>query len=283
MFATLAVAGLFIACSKKSSSSTSSGGGGAESISSNATPRLALSGTSSVTSGSCSTVLTVTSQNSAGATTAVTTNTTVNLVSTGVGGYFYSNNSCSSQVTQVTISSGSGTAAFYYKKVTADSVTITVSATGFTSGTASITVASNGSESSIAVTLNDALKTFSTNCRCDYLSPGDSLFSTVMPYCQASDGSEFNLSFGAILLNRTYNCASGGGGSLMYTLAGVPYFPGGGGEDPPVCSIYLSSASGVAVGSVLSGIFSGTLTQSGRNPFVATHGSFTCVVTSVSP
>lgn len=88
--------------------------------------------------GQCSPMITIKVTGAAGPTSSNTINLTSS--STGAnGGKFYSNSSCSTQITTVTIL-GNNSGNFYYKDNTAGTPTITISATGATSRTQQETI-----------------------------------------------------------------------------------------------------------------------------------------------
>ena len=110
---------------------------------------LALSGPTSLTAGSCSTAYTMTSYDAYGNVSNVSPTQTIGL--SGGSGTFYSGSGCTGSESSTTIASGTSTGMFYYKDNTAESFTMTVSDSGFTSGTLGVTV-STGTASSFTVT-----------------------------------------------------------------------------------------------------------------------------------
>ena len=111
--------------------------------------KLILSGSTSTTSGTC-TQYTIQTQNASSVASAVTQNTTINLSLTGSGA-LYSNNTCTSAITSLQISTGASSGSFYYlnrDRETGISLTISDGTSSLTS--ASITgISSNGSIISI--------------------------------------------------------------------------------------------------------------------------------------
>lgn len=86
--------------------------------------RLVLTGSTFHTTGACSPAFSVNTQDPFKNISNVTSLTTVNLSDTG-SGVFYSDSTCSSPVTSVTISSGTSSAAFYFLDSAAESTTLT--------------------------------------------------------------------------------------------------------------------------------------------------------------
>jgi hypothetical protein len=88
----------------------------------------------------CSRIATVEVRASGNPTT-VTTSTTVNLSAAPATGFsFYSNSTCTTLVTAVTINAGQGSASFYFKGTAPGTVTLTASSTGLTSATQNATI-----------------------------------------------------------------------------------------------------------------------------------------------
>lgn len=83
-------------------------------------------------SGNCSDAATIQTQSPSGVAQNASSNLTVNLATTG-SLQFYSDSSCTSSITSVTISSGTSSKSFYFILTAAGSETITASATGYTS------------------------------------------------------------------------------------------------------------------------------------------------------
>ncbi|MGH7703947.1 MAG: hypothetical protein ACREMO_12700, partial [Gemmatimonadales bacterium] len=100
--------------------------------------------------GQCSPTVTVQTQNTGGTATNPTSNATVNLSSTSGGGAFFSNATCTSSISSVTIPTSGNTASFFYKDTTAGTPTITAAATGLTSATQGETI--NKASSTTALT-----------------------------------------------------------------------------------------------------------------------------------
>ncbi len=88
----------------------------------------------SVNTGVCSPQITVQSQDSGGNAASPTSTETVALSTSGTGGTFYSNATCTASITSVTIANTANSASFYWADTTAGSPVITASGTGaFTS------------------------------------------------------------------------------------------------------------------------------------------------------
>jgi hypothetical protein len=85
-----------------------------------------ITGAQTRTAGTVSGVMSIQAQDASGNPVNVTTNTTINLTSSSANGKFYSDAAGTSQITSVTISSGSSTVSFYYKDSSAGTPTITV-------------------------------------------------------------------------------------------------------------------------------------------------------------
>jgi hypothetical protein len=83
-----------------------------------------------VTAGSCSTVITAQSQDSNGNPSDPASTETLALSTSGSGGSFYSNSTCTTSITSVSIPTSANTASFYWKDTTAGSPVITASGTG---------------------------------------------------------------------------------------------------------------------------------------------------------
>ena len=101
--------------------------------------RLALSGSTTPTAGTC-TAYTVTAEDSFGNSTNVGLSTVVALSANGSGA-FYSDSGCSTSVTSVAITVSSQT--FYFKDTLAETVTLSASYTGLTTGTLNVAVSDN--------------------------------------------------------------------------------------------------------------------------------------------
>ena len=120
-----------------------------------------LSGAPSMTAGTTSPVLTLESEDGEGNTTAVTANTTVNLTdtSTGLNAKFYavSGNACTTtQITSITMLSGTSTAQLCYYDEKAGSWSLTAAATGLTSASLGVTVTANPTLSILVLKLASA-------------------------------------------------------------------------------------------------------------------------------
>ncbi|HEV2325545.1 MAG TPA: Ig-like domain repeat protein [Terracidiphilus sp.] len=116
--------------------------------------KLAFTSTAvSVTAGSCSSAITVQAQNASGAGTNPTSTETIALGSTSGNGKFYSDSTCTSQITaNPTIgTTGNNFVTFYYEDTTAGSPTITASGTGaFTSAPTQVETVNPGTASKLA-------------------------------------------------------------------------------------------------------------------------------------
>jgi uncharacterized repeat protein (TIGR01451 family) len=100
----------------------------------------------------CSPQISVQTQNAANAPTSPTTATTVNLTSSSTGaggGAYFSDNTCTTGITSVSIPTSGNTASFFYKDGTVGTPTLTAAATGLTSATQqeTITAAPNAAPS----------------------------------------------------------------------------------------------------------------------------------------
>jgi hypothetical protein len=111
---------------------------------------LTLNGPTSVNKGSCSSAFTMSLLDTYGNTAKAASNLTVNLSGAGAGA-FYSDSSCSSAVTSVTIGSGTSTKTFYLKDSTAESLTLSASPTGIPSATSSVTVLAGATPTKLLV------------------------------------------------------------------------------------------------------------------------------------
>lgn len=89
--------------------------------------------------GGCSAITTVQSRDPQGNASAPAANVTVTL-SSGTGITFYSNATCTTAVTQVTLLAGMTSASFYFRGTIAGARTLTASATGLTAGTQGETI-----------------------------------------------------------------------------------------------------------------------------------------------
>jgi hypothetical protein len=97
--------------------------------------------TQTVTAGVASSVVTLTTKDSLGNTSNVASNTSFALSSTLTGGQFATDSGFTNIVTSVTVNSGTSSTTFYYRNNTAGNYTITAHAvSGFSDGTAAITV-----------------------------------------------------------------------------------------------------------------------------------------------
>jgi hypothetical protein len=96
----------------------------------------------SVIADTCSGIATVQTKTPVGVAINVASNLTVNL-SGPSGVTFYSDTSCTSAITSVTISSGTSSASFYFLDTTTGSATITASATAYSSATQAETLTTN--------------------------------------------------------------------------------------------------------------------------------------------
>ena len=93
-----------------------------------------------LTAGTCSSTLTVRTQDKFGNPSNVLSTTTVSLTSSASGGTFSTSNTCSPTVTTVTIASSTDTASFFYNdtKAAAPGPTVTASANGLASATQTV-------------------------------------------------------------------------------------------------------------------------------------------------
>ncbi|MFL5813089.1 MAG: beta strand repeat-containing protein [Bdellovibrionia bacterium] len=96
----------------------------------------------SIYAGNCSGITTVKSVNASGATKNVASNLTVNLATVS-GVTYYSDSSCSTTITSVTIASGTSSASFYFISASTGTQAITVTATGYLAGKQNETIATN--------------------------------------------------------------------------------------------------------------------------------------------
>lgn len=126
-------------------------------VSSGAATAIAFAtGTLNTTAGVCSGVVTVQARDSYGNGTAVAADRTVNLTPTPAvvpstdGILFYSDASCSAQVTSVVILSGNQSANFYYKAFRANTYSVSAATSGFTTVSQNQNVVA-GTMSSVAV------------------------------------------------------------------------------------------------------------------------------------
>lgn len=88
----------------------------------------------SINTGVCSPLITVQSQDTNGTAASPSTTETIALSTSGTGGAFYSNSTCTTAITSVTIANTANSASFYWTDTTAGTPTITASGTGaFTS------------------------------------------------------------------------------------------------------------------------------------------------------
>ncbi|MCM2279940.1 MAG: hypothetical protein NDJ89_17845 [Oligoflexia bacterium] len=106
-------------------------------ITAGAATQLALTGSASITAGSCATY-TVTAKDVNGNATTVTSAKTINLGGAGAGTY-YSGSGCSGSITSIVIDSGAGSTTVYFKDTTAQSLTLSA-----TDATASLTASNLG-------------------------------------------------------------------------------------------------------------------------------------------
>ena len=93
-----------------------------------------------VTAGSCA-QLSLLVQDANGNNSPVSSGQTVNLSANPAAGFtFYSNNTCGTSTTTVTVTSGQSSATFYAKSTKSGNVTVTATKSGFTDGTLALTV-----------------------------------------------------------------------------------------------------------------------------------------------
>jgi alpha-tubulin suppressor-like RCC1 family protein len=100
--------------------------------------KLVFSGPVAPTTGACSTAYAVTSEDAHGNPSVVSTSTSVALAGKGLG-TFYSNPTCATSLTTVTLGVGANSANFYFKDNTVESDLFTATATGLTAATYPIT------------------------------------------------------------------------------------------------------------------------------------------------
>lgn len=111
--------------------------------------KIALTGPTSFSAGSCSTAFTATMED---AFNNPITGTSASTLSLGGGkGIFYSDSGCTAAITTLSIATGSNPAMFYYKDNSSEQITLTVSGNA-TSGSTATTLTSG----SLAVTINPA-------------------------------------------------------------------------------------------------------------------------------
>ena len=72
----------------------------------------------------------------------VAADTALTLSGEGADGAYYSNSTCTVALASTTITAGTGSLSYYYKKATAASITLSAAATGLTTGTQAFTVSS---------------------------------------------------------------------------------------------------------------------------------------------
>ena len=101
--------------------------------------KLAFRGPANVGAGICSNALTVARQNAAGLDTAAGSAVNVTLGSTSGGGY-YSNATCTTAITTLSIGANASTASVYYMSTAAGAKTLTASAAGLSNGSFTLTV-----------------------------------------------------------------------------------------------------------------------------------------------
>jgi hypothetical protein len=93
---------------------------------------IALSGPSSVSAGQCSTAILISSQDIYGNNSVVSADTLVNLG--GADGSFYSDSACSTSISSAKIAKSSSSTQVYFKDLKAETIDLTYSATGYSSG-----------------------------------------------------------------------------------------------------------------------------------------------------
>ena len=111
----------------------------------------------SVVFGQCSPQVTVQTQNAGGSAANPSSNTTVNLSTNSLGGTFYSNNTCTTSITSVSIPTSGNSASFFYKDANVGTPTITAAAAGLTSATQSETITQASTTTSVASSLNPSV------------------------------------------------------------------------------------------------------------------------------
>ncbi len=113
----------------------------AQSISPAAASRLAFTNAPlTLTAGSCSSGLTITSQDTYGNLTPVSASTVVTLSTSSSAGSFYTSGTCGTAGSTVTLAAGATSATVFYGDTRAGTPTLTAAAAGFTSGTQAATV-----------------------------------------------------------------------------------------------------------------------------------------------
>lgn len=86
--------------------------------------------------GKCSAVVGIQSQDAIGNVAPVKSATAVSLAASPAAGFkFYSDSACTTEVTSVTLASGASASSFYFKGTKSGTVTVSLSATGFSGGT----------------------------------------------------------------------------------------------------------------------------------------------------
>jgi len=99
-------------------------------------PKLAFTSTAfAILTGTCSSTISVQIENANGSAATLTSPTVLSLSSSSGTGKFFSDSTCTTQITTATIAAGSSTANFFYDDTTIGSPVITVASTGLTSVT----------------------------------------------------------------------------------------------------------------------------------------------------
>lgn len=138
------------------------GGGGTTTPTATATAtRISLAGNTSVAAGSCLS-LTLQGKDSSGNTANMTAGTTVSFLQNG-SGTIYQDSACATPMNNFTYGTTQSEALpFYFKDNTAETTTITVSSTGLTSGTLSVTV-TGGNPSVLALSGTQTISRYTCN------------------------------------------------------------------------------------------------------------------------
>ena len=108
-------------------------------VTSAAASQIILSGPAAVNQGSCTPIITATTEDASGNISAVTSSTTVNL-SGGGSGKFYSDSACTVAVTSVAIASGSSSSGFYFLDPNSEALKLSAAATGLSAGTLTLSI-----------------------------------------------------------------------------------------------------------------------------------------------
>lgn len=121
------------------SNSTLSGEQFGISVNAGTPSKLSLSGPTATTNIACSSIFTVTTQDTYGNVTDVSSDLTVSLSGKGSGA-FYSNSNCTTPISTVTITNGTNGSYFYFKDSSSENLVLNASATGYTMGSSALNV-----------------------------------------------------------------------------------------------------------------------------------------------